>query len=94
MILGMLKHLGVECPLRNVGLAGKFTPNVCSGHRPSLEGTLAIVRVEFLHAWVLLVPVTPSVGTDVVSSSPLILLTEIFNKVLLEDKTLAPIDPT
>ena len=38
-----------------------------------LEGTQATGLAEFLHAWVELVPVTPSVGTDVVSSSLLIL---------------------
>ena len=37
------------------------------------EETRGTGLVEFLLIWVLLVPVTPSVGTEVVSSSPLIL---------------------
>ena len=69
----MLEHLGVELPLGVVGLAVEFAPKVCSGHWPRPEGTCATGQVEFLGAWVLLVPVTPGVGADVVSSSPLIL---------------------
>ena len=33
------------------------------------EGTCATVLAEFLYAWVPLVPVTPGVGTDVMSFS-------------------------
>jgi hypothetical protein len=61
-----LEHLGVE-----LSLAGEFAPKVCSGPRP--EGTCAPGLAEILGACVLLVPVTFSVGSDVVSSSPLIL---------------------
>jgi hypothetical protein len=71
--LGLLECLGMEIFLCVVGLDEEFGPNVCSGNRPRLEGTYATVRVEFLGDWVPLVPVTPSVGTDVVFSSPLIL---------------------
>ena len=59
MILGMLKHLGVDRPLV-----------VGSGHRLRLEETHAIV---LLNPWILLVPVTPSIGEDVLASSPMIL---------------------
>ena len=69
----MLEHLGEELLLGVVGLAAKFGPKVCSGHQPRLEGNGATGLTEFLHAWVPLVPVTPSIGTEVVSSSPLIL---------------------
>ena len=71
----MSEHLRVELPLGVVGLASEFAPKVCSGTSPDrLEGTHATGQVEFLGAWVPLVPVTPGgVGTDVVSSSPLIL---------------------
>jgi hypothetical protein len=58
-----------------VGLAVEFVPKVCSGHQLRLEGTCATGQVEFLGAWVLLVPVTPGVGANVVSSSPLIIST-------------------
>jgi hypothetical protein len=73
VILGVLEHLGVEFPLGVVGLAAELVPKVCSGHWPRPEGTCATSGVEFLHAWVPLVPVTPCVVADVVSSSPLIL---------------------
>ena len=57
-----------------MGLTAEFVPKVCSGPGPDrLERTCATVLEEFLHAWVPPVPVTPGVGTDVVSSSPLIL---------------------
>ena len=73
MILGMLEHLGVELLLGVVGLATEFMLKVSLGHWPRLEGTHATGQTEFPCVWVLLVLVTPSVGTDVVSSSPLIL---------------------
>jgi hypothetical protein len=64
----------VELPLGVVGLAAEFLSNVCSGHQLRQEGTCCTGQVEFLGACVPLVPVTPGVGADVVSSSPLILL--------------------
>ena len=70
MILGMLENLGVELPLVVVGLGVALAPIIYSGYWPRLEGTCATDLVEFLCAWVPLVPVTPSVGRDVVSSSP------------------------
>ena len=73
MILCVLEYLGVDLHLGVVGLAAEFEPKVCSGHRPRLEGTRATGLVEFLGAWVLLVPVTSGVGVDVVFSSHLIL---------------------
>ena len=73
MVLGVLEHLGVELPLSVVRLTVDFVPKVCSGHRPRQEGTPVIGRAEFLSASVPLVPVTSTVGVDVVSSSPLIL---------------------
>ena len=73
LVLGVLEHLGVELPLGVVGLAAEFVPKVCSGHWLRPEGTCATGWVEFLGAWVLLVPVTSGVGVDVVSSPPLIL---------------------
>jgi hypothetical protein len=63
----------VELPLGIEGLAVEFVPKICSGHQPRLEGTRALGWVEFLAAWVPLVPITSSAGADVVSSSPLIL---------------------
>ena len=69
----MLEWLGVELPLSVVGLASELVPNVCSGHRLSVEGTCATGWAEFLGARVQLVPVTSGVGADVMSSSPLIL---------------------
>ena len=73
MVLGLLNHLGVELPQGVVGLAAEFAPKVCSGPGPDRpEGTRATALVEFFHAWVPLVPVTPGVGTDV-SASPLML---------------------
>jgi hypothetical protein len=73
MILGMSERLGVDLPLGVVGLAEEFAPKVCSVHQPRPEGTCATDWMEFLGAQILLVPVTSSVGADVVSSSPLIL---------------------
>lgn len=73
VILGVLEHLGVELLLGFVGLAVEFGPKVCSGHWPRPEGTCVTGWMEFLGAWIPLVPVTSSIGTDVVSSSPLIL---------------------
>jgi hypothetical protein len=69
----MVEHLGVELLLGVVGLAMEFEPKVCSGHQLRLEATCTTGQVEFLGAWIPLVPVTPSVWADVVSSSPLIL---------------------
>ena len=73
VILGMIEGLGVELPLGVVGLVVEFMPKVCSGHCLRPEGTCATVWMEFLGAWALLVPVSSGVGSDVVSSSPLIL---------------------
>ena len=69
----MLEHLGVELLLDVVGLAAELAHKVCSGHRLRPEGTYVTGWAEFLCAYVPLVPVTPSVGADVMSSSPLIL---------------------
>ena len=65
-ILGVSEHLGVVLLLGIVGMAVEFAPKVCSGHQPRPEETCATGLVEFLRAWVLLVPVTPDAGTDVV----------------------------
>jgi hypothetical protein len=71
VILGVLELLAVELPLGVVGLTVEFAPKVCSGPGPDRpEGARATSLAEFLHACVQQVPVTPSVGTDVVSSSP------------------------
>lgn len=74
MVLGVSERLEVELLLGVVGLEVEFESMVCSGRwlRPG-GGTCATGLVEFLGAWVPLVPVTSSVGVDVVSSSPLIL---------------------
>ena len=48
MILGVLKHLGVELPLGVVGLAAEFMPKVCSGQGPRPEGTHATSWAGFL----------------------------------------------
>ena len=75
---------GVELPLGFVGLAAEFVPKVCSGHQLRLEGTCATGQVEFLGDYVPLVPVTPGVGTDVVSSSFLILSAISFQVMRLQ----------
>ena len=69
----MLEHLGVELPLGVVGLAAEFVPKVCSGHWPRQERTCDTAQAKFLGACFPLFPVTPSVGTDDVYSSHLIL---------------------
>ena len=64
----------MELPLGVVGLTVESAPKVVQGTVPKRpEGTHATGPAEFLCAWVPLVPVPPGVGTDVVSSSPLIL---------------------
>jgi hypothetical protein len=68
--LGVLECLGMELYLGFVRLGMEFEPLVCSGHWLRPKGTCATGGVEFLGAWVLLVPVTSSVGAGVVSSSP------------------------
>ena len=74
VILVVLECLGVELPLDVVGLAAEFLPNVCSGHEPRPEGSLATGWVRFLCPLISLVSViSGGVGTDVVSSSPLML---------------------
>jgi hypothetical protein len=60
---------GVELPLVIVELASEFVPKVCSGHLSRPEVTCATGQAGFLHLWIPLVPVTPCVRTDVVSSS-------------------------
>ena len=72
-ILGMLECLGVELPQGVVELAVEFTLKICSRQWPRPEGTCATGQVDFLGAWVPLVPVTPGVGVDIVPSSSLIL---------------------
>jgi hypothetical protein len=67
---GVLKRLRVELPLGvvGVGLALELlTRSVQSTGPDRLERTCATGLVESLSAWVLLVLVTPGVGTDVVS---------------------------
>ena len=68
----------MELPLGVVGLAVEFVPKVCSGRRYRPEGTCATGWAEFRRAWVPLVPGTPTVGTDVVSSPPLTLWFYLF----------------
>jgi hypothetical protein len=69
VVLGVLKRLGVALPLGVVGLAVEFMPKVCSGHWFRPEGTCATGWVEFLGAWVPLVPVMSGFGADASSSS-------------------------
>ena len=68
MILGVLECLGVELTPGVVGLVVEFAPKVCSEHQSRLEGTCVTGLAKFLSAWSLLVPITPGVGADVVSS--------------------------
>ena len=63
----------MELPLGVMRLSVEFALKVFSGHWLRPKGTCATGQVEFLGAWVPLVPVTPCLGADVVSSSPLIL---------------------
>jgi hypothetical protein len=71
---GHVRAPGMELPLSVVGLAVEFGPRVCSGLWPRPEGTHDSGQAGFLCPWIPLVSVTPGgVGTDVVSSSPLIL---------------------
>ena len=51
----------MELPLGVVGLAVEFMLKVCSGHGPKLEETCATGQVEFLDAWIQLVPVNSNV---------------------------------
>ena len=46
---------------------------VCSGYSLSQNEPVPLAGQGFLHRWILLDPVTPSVGTDVVASSPMML---------------------
>jgi hypothetical protein len=75
-ILGVLEHQGVELPLGVVGLAAEFAPKVCSGHQTRQTGRnepVPLVWQSFCvpgSRWSQLLLV---LGTDVVSSSPLIL---------------------
>jgi hypothetical protein len=73
VILGVLEHLRVELSLGVVGLAVEFTPKFCSGQLLRQEGTHSTGLVGFVGPWILLVPVTPGVGTDIVSSDTMIL---------------------
>jgi hypothetical protein len=75
LILGMLEHLGVALPLDVVGLAAEFVPKVCSGCWPRQMGRNPMPLVWWSsympgsHQSLLL----PVLGTNVVSSSHLIL---------------------
>lgn len=74
VILGVLKCPGVELSLGVVGLAAEICAQICSWHLLRVEGIQATGWVWFLNPCIPLVPVTPgSVGTDVVSYTPLIL---------------------
>jgi hypothetical protein len=69
LILAVVERLGVELRL-GIGLAVELVPKVCSD-RP--EGTRATCLAEFLCAWFRWSQLLPVLGTDAVSSSPLIL---------------------
>jgi hypothetical protein len=75
LILDMLERLGVELPLGVVGLAMEFAPKICSGHQPIQTRRNLCHWSSGVPAY--LGPACPSNfqfwGTDVVSSSPLIL---------------------
>ena len=73
VVLDVLELLEMELPLGVMGLTAEFMPKVCSGHQPRPEGIHATGQEEFLGPWVLLFPVTSSLGADVVPSSPQIL---------------------
>ena len=71
MILFLLECVGEELDLDVVGLAVEFELKV---NQPRPEGTCLTGRVKFLIPWILLVPVMAGgVGTDVMSSSSLII---------------------
>ena len=68
----MQKCLGVELLLGVVELTAELCPRSAQGtDSDRLERNLATSLEEFLCAGVLLSPITPGVGTAVVSSSPL-----------------------
>ena len=61
--LAMLELMRVELILGFMGLATEFASKDCSGPCPDrTEVTHATCLAELLHAWVLLVSVTPCVG--------------------------------
>ena len=72
-ILGMLQCLVLKLPLGCVGLAVDLAPKIGSWNLLRPEGTCATGWMGFLCLWILLIPVTPGVGMDVLSSSTLIL---------------------
>ena len=67
----------MELPLGVMRLAVEFALKVFSGHWLRPKGTCATGQVEFLGAWVPLVPVTPGVAADrwfvLLTSDPFIL---------------------
>lgn len=69
----MLEHLGDGLPLRVVGLSVGLVPKGCLGHKFRLEGTTVAGWVGVLTSLDPGDPVTLGVGTDVVSSSRVIL---------------------
>ncbi len=68
MVLGFSEHLKVWLPLGVLRVGAEPTPHGCSRCRFRLEGTRA--GWGFLCPWI---PVTPSVGADVVASLSVIL---------------------
>ena len=69
MVLGMLEHLGLQLLLGIVRLAAESARSAQGTGSDQKE----TAPVECLDAWVPMIPVTPGVGADVVSSLPLIL---------------------
>jgi hypothetical protein len=65
MILGILEHLGIKLPLAVVGLVAELVSKICSGHWLRPHATVGGGGAGFLHSWIPLVPVIPSVGADV-----------------------------
>ena len=73
MTLELFEHMRVDLVQGVVGFGAELVLKVCSGYSLSQNEPVPLAGQGFLHRWILLDPVTPSVGTDVVASSPMML---------------------
>jgi len=69
VILDISEHWGVELVLSVVEVGTEPVPKICSGS--DQKKLMPLDGRGLLHPWILWVPVTPSVATDVVVFSPL-----------------------
>ena len=73
MTLELFEHMRVDLVQSVVVFGAELVPKVCSGYSLSQNEPVPLAGQGFLHRWILLDPDTPSVGTDVVASSPMML---------------------